>query len=336
MSVKKTGSGGASGSGVSGRVALWNGANSLTSDSGITWSAGGLQTTDVIVSGTYFNSASSYPSGTAFYTNNGGAFQTGSATWHGLSGVPDSGSAIAFQLNSVGTLSTAGALLLSLENNSVQKLAVSKDGDLTIQGSLSGPASVSGAVPLPSGANINQGKALYLNGASQTVGLFEAAGGHVQFFGAVDYTFDNSLKAAIVLPTNAGLQCGLNSPIDLASEGTFNVAASTMAIDSRFSPAISSGFGSSPSVPHANGTFAFTLNVGTGGTANSGVINMGATAAHGWALTINNLSTNSSTVFITKQTATSTTTATIGNYNTSGAAAAWASGDILSIVAVAY
>ena len=44
------------------------------------------------------------------------------------SGVADSGSAIGFTLNTSNTLSTAGAKLLSLQNNGSEKFAIDKDG----------------------------------------------------------------------------------------------------------------------------------------------------------------------------------------------------------------
>jgi hypothetical protein len=101
-------------------------------------------------------------------------------------------------------------------------------------------------------------------------------------------------------------------------------------------PTISSGFGTSPTVAHQNGSFAFEINVGTGGTASSGVIAFNTAAGDGWAVNCTDISTQSATVFLTKQTASSTTTATVTNYNTSGAAAAWAASDLLVCQATAF
>lgn len=219
-----------------------------------------------------------------------------------------------------------------------------------------GIAGASGTpVPFPQGLQVNTSKAVYLNGATETIGIFNNAG-VMSLFGATSYSFDNKvvstgdldlgssaltytagvihLNTPVIVGTNQSLTMGLNVALSLGGSGTFSVAA--LAIDSRNSPTVSSGFGTSPSVPNANGTVAFTVNVGTGGVATSGVIAMNATAAHGWVLHVENLSTRSSTVFQTKQTATSTTTATIGNFNTAGAAAAWAASDILAITAIAY
>lgn len=99
-------------------------------------------------------------------------------------------------------------------------------------------------------------------------------------------------------------------------------------------PTISSGFGTSPSIVNSNGTIAFTINVGTGGTASSGVIGL-STATVGWNCFASDQSTPGTNV--TKQTATATTTATLTNYNsTTGIAAAWTASDILKVSCFAY
>ena len=99
-------------------------------------------------------------------------------------------------------------------------------------------------------------------------------------------------------------------------------------------PTISSGFGSTPSIASSNGTATFTINVGSGGTASSGVIGL-PTSANGWKVQCDDLTTQSTSVFLTKQIASGATTATITNYNTAGAATAWAANDILSCMALA-
>lgn len=96
--------------------------------------AGAKTFTDPVTGGSYFESTTGYPSGTAFYAVNGGAFQSGAFPFHGLSGEPDGASAIGFQMNTVNALSTAGAVLLSLENNSVQKFVVDLNGGIIAGG----------------------------------------------------------------------------------------------------------------------------------------------------------------------------------------------------------
>jgi hypothetical protein len=103
---------------------------------------------------------------------------------------------------------------------------------------------------------------------------------------------------------------------------------------SNTAPTISSGFGTSAFVAQNNGTPAFTINVGGGGSATNGVIRL-AQAASGWVVDCADLTTQSATVFITKQIASSQTTATIANFSTSGAQAPWAANDILSCKAMA-
>lgn len=94
-------------------------------------------------------------------------------------------------------------------------------------------------------------------------------------------------------------------------------------------PTVSSGFGTTPSITAGTST-SFRLNVGTGGSASSGVIGL-PTAGTGWNCHCADLTTQSSTVFLCKQTASSTTTATIGNFDAAGAAAAWVASDVLAI-----
>lgn len=101
------------------------------------------------------------------------------------------------------------------------------------------------------------------------------------------------------------------------------------------SPTISSGFGTSPSVVAGNVPLAFQINVGTGGTATNGVIGL-PLAKNGWVCNGNDITTKSTTVFVLKQTASSTTTATVGNFNTSGAAAAWVASDLLQVSCSPY
>ena len=90
-------------------------------------------------------------------------------------------------------------------------------------------------------------------------------------------------------------------------------------------PTISSGFGTTPSIVASNGTASFTINVGTGGVATSGLIGLRA-ATTGW----NCFATDPTTNIVTRETATTTTTATLT------AASAWAASDILQVSCFAY
>jgi len=102
-------------------------------------------------------------------------------------------------------------------------------------------------------------------------------------------------------------------------------------------PTISSACGTtgSPSVSASNGNAAFEITLGTNGTDTTCVLTMPA-AAHGWRIDCADITTKSGTVFVTKETASTTTSVTVGNFNTSGTAAAWAASDHLVCGATAY
>lgn len=103
-------------------------------------------------------------------------------------------------------------------------------------------------------------------------------------------------------------------------------------------PTISSGFGTGASIASNNGTASFTVNVGTGATATSGVVGM-PTAATGWICAVNDLTARSggSATGETYETATTTTTVTITNQAlATGVATAWAASDIIQMSCHAY
>lgn len=152
--------------------------------------------------------------------------------------------------------------------------------------------------------------------------------------GTPKLTLDNSAGAKLEY-TGSSIRAATNTVLVSGSAGLDVTAGTPFTIGQRVvfsgaTPTISSGFGTSPSVTAGYAT-AFRVNVGTGGTANSGVIALGITATNGWNCTCADLTTQSATVFLCKQTASSTTTATIGNFNTAGAAAAWVDSDILAV-----
>jgi hypothetical protein len=70
--------------------------------------------------------------------------------------------------------------------------------------------------------------------------------------------------------------------------------------------------------------------VGTGGTASTGTIGL-PTSANGWVCFCEDQTTTSATVNRCKQTNGTTTSAIIGNFNTTPAAAAWVASDILTV-----
>lgn len=102
-------------------------------------------------------------------------------------------------------------------------------------------------------------------------------------------------------------------------------------------PTIGSGFGTSPSVV-AGKAYAFTVNVGTGGTATSGVITM-PTASTGWICDVENQTATAANVgdARTVQIANTTTSVTVENQTIStGAALAWTASDVLLLACTAF
>lgn len=151
--------------------------------------------------------------------------------------------------------------------------------------------------------------------------------------------------------SNTGLFPGSsNSTLNVDAAGTVvarfsNVGGGTLSIVtilalnsllfSTTTPTISSGFGVGASVVAANGTGAFQINVGTGGTASSGVIGL-PTAATGWVCKCDDITTQSATVTRTTQTASSTSSCTVVNYSDITVLSAWVASDKLNCAATAY
>lgn len=116
-----------------------------------------------------------------------------------------------------------------------------------------------------------------------------------------------------------------------------NMGGEMLIVDT--APTISSGFGSSPSIASENGPSAFTIDVGTGGSATGGVIGL-PTAATGWNCFVHNQTdwaAGDAARGLTRQTAETTTTVTVENQLTSdGVALAWTASDILIVSCFAY
>lgn len=97
-------------------------------------------------------------------------------------------------------------------------------------------------------------------------------------------------------------------------------------------PTIASGFGATPSVPTANGTAAFSVNVGTGGTASAGVLTMPASTTEWASCEVKNLTAQAANRADqhTVVTASTSTSLTVQNQTIStGAALAWTASDVL-------
>lgn len=98
-------------------------------------------------------------------------------------------------------------------------------------------------------------------------------------------------------------------------------------------PSIASGFGTSPSLVANNGTAAFKINVGTGGSASSGVVTMPA-AATDWLCAVSPTGAPQAGAEMFSA-PTSSTSITITNYTAStGVALAWPASTVIGITCV--
>jgi hypothetical protein len=143
--------------------------------------------------------------------------------------------------------------------------------------------------------------------------------------------------------TGSGITCGGNDSL-FTIQGALTVGNTTRFVGningpaghlltSATAPTISSGFGTSPSIPASNSTAAFDVNVGTGGTASSGVIGLPA-AVTGWSCGCADVTTAAGDYIL--QTASTTSSCTVTNYSAAATTAAWTASDILSCRALAY
>ena len=94
-------------------------------------------------------------------------------------------------------------------------------------------------------------------------------------------------------------------------------------------PVIASGFGTSPSIVNSNGTASFSVNVGTGGTATSGVLTLPA-ATTNWNCAVVNPLSGAGT--LTQQSAHTATSVTLTNYTIStDVAVAWTASYVIEL-----
>jgi hypothetical protein len=178
--------------------------------------------------------------------------------------------------------------------------------------------------------------------ANLTIGQTSGSGSGIIFHtrGANRWTFSGPGHLTPVNDNTYQIGNGSNadpslvSGVILQARATFKIGGSGgKLVDSATAPTLS-GFGTSPSVIANNGTVAFSINVGTGGSASTGTITLPA-ATTGWVCVAQDITNPDS--FITSQTGGTTTTATLKNYSrTTGAAIAWTASDILLVSCRAY
>lgn len=208
-----------------------------------------------------------------------------------------------------GNFATSGASAVTLTTSGATNVTLPTSGTL-----------IAAPVPVASGGtnltSYTTGDLLYASGATTLSKLADVAAG-VLCAGGVGVAPAYCQNPTLTSPTTTSLTFGSGVK---ANSGT---------------PSLSSGFGASPGLVFGN-SFSFEWNVGTGGAATTGTITLGTTAAHGWICSSVDITTQSTTVFLTKQTTSTTTTASFTNYNTAGAAAAWVASDHLLIRCTEY
>ncbi len=228
---------------------------------------------------------------------------------------------------------TQGDLLYADSTTTLAKLADVATGNALISGGIgSNPswgkitltAHVTGTLPATNGgtglASYTTGDLLYANSGTTLAARAAVATGSVLVSAGV---------------ATAPVWSATPTVTTLTTSTSFNL---TNVADATTAPTTSSGFGTGPSVAANNGTAAFTVNVGTGGTASAGVLTMPA-ATTGWICDVQNRTGQAANRADqhTVQTATTTTSITVQNQTIStGAALAWSASDILQIACRGY
>lgn len=124
----------------------------------------------------------------------------------------------------------------------------------------------------------------------------------------------------------------------LKTNGDYDVSGTSLFI-SQTAPTIAGAGcgGSAASIPNSNGTAAFTINVGTAPASTGCTVTMPA-AAHGWACTVTDITTNSTSVSLQKQVsaASPTTSVLLKNFSDVSIATAPTASDIYQVLCGAY
>ncbi len=191
-------------------------------------------------------------------------------------------------------------------------------------GSGSGGSSGSGSdslVPTPNGLQVNQGGSnnIYLSGNS------------VNFQnGSTFWKLQESPSGINVVQLGCCNSTYLDGNKISTSEFDLNDGQTSKLLLTSVAPTISEGFGLGSSITASNGPSSFTITIGTGGTAGSGIVNL-EPVADAWNCWCNDMTTTTATVFMCKQTSTSSSRVSLGNFSNQGTPAPWRVGDTLSV-----
>lgn len=143
-----------------------------------------------------------------------------------------------------------------------------------------------------------------------------AASGTNDTFGVFGHSTSPFLSATVTSTPTSSI---------LTVAGTLRVGAA---------PTITSGFSATPALTGGSpASFSIALLGGT--PTASGVIAM-PTAPNGWSCMFNDETTSSTAVFITKQTASTTTSVTVSNFTNLAVSGAWVAGDVIKAHCLAY
>ncbi len=173
-----------------------------------------------------------------------------------------------------------------------------------------------------------------VGGSGGTNAGFEVVAGatvQFQFFNRNSSAYAVGILAGSALNFQAG-----TSPATIMQVGTaaLNFTSSLKLLFSVTAPTVASGFCSSPTIPNANGTASFTINVGSACAASTGTLTM-PTANAGWSCTFADITTPASNSVW--QTGGSSSTVVITNYSrTTGVAANFTSSDVINGKCAAY
>jgi hypothetical protein len=165
--------------------------------------------------------------------------------------------------------------------------------------------------------------------AAETVGTFY--GIHIE-----DLHAKGTTTAGIQIDSQSGSGLAINvasgggkSILQSTQVTTLNLSTGNLLLSST-NPTISSGFGgTAPAIVNPNGPTSFELNVGSGTMTSAGVIGL-PTAPHGWNCRGEDFTTPTTTNRI-KETAFTTTSATISNYTSAGALTNYTASDVYLI-----
>lgn len=226
---------------------------------------------------------------------------------------------------SIGTITAAGVYLPTF----------TMTGDCTLSAGSITCTTLNGKAVGTSGATIPLLNTANTFSALQTLssGLTVSSGNVTVSSGNLTLTSGNATLSSGNLTLTSGNATLTSGNLTLSSG---NIVYGTKLLVSATAPTIASGFGTSPSISGSNGTAAFQVTVGTGGTASTGVITMPAANA-GWSCSATNVTTTNTAVWMTRQTASTTTSVTLTNYAYStGGAAAWTAGDKINVMCMAF